>query len=32
MPDIKPCLWFQADAEEAASFYVSLSRAPRSRA
>jgi predicted 3-demethylubiquinone-9 3-methyltransferase (glyoxalase superfamily) len=24
MPDIKPCLWFQAEAEEAASFYVSL--------
>jgi predicted 3-demethylubiquinone-9 3-methyltransferase (glyoxalase superfamily) len=24
MPDIKPCLWFHAEAEEAASFYVSL--------
>ena len=24
MPAIKPCLWFHADAEEAASFYVSL--------
>ena len=24
MPDIKPCLWFQAEAEEAANFYVSL--------
>ena len=24
MLDIKPCLWFQAEAEEAASFYVSL--------
>lgn len=24
MSDIKPCLWFRAEAEEAASFYVSL--------
>jgi predicted 3-demethylubiquinone-9 3-methyltransferase (glyoxalase superfamily) len=24
MPDIKPCLWFSAEAEEAARFYVSL--------
>jgi predicted 3-demethylubiquinone-9 3-methyltransferase (glyoxalase superfamily) len=24
MPDIKPCLWFQSDAEEAASHYVSI--------
>jgi predicted 3-demethylubiquinone-9 3-methyltransferase (glyoxalase superfamily) len=24
MPDIKPCLWFHAEAEEAAQFYVSL--------
>jgi predicted 3-demethylubiquinone-9 3-methyltransferase (glyoxalase superfamily) len=24
MSDIKPCLWFHAEAEEAASFYVSL--------
>ena len=24
MPDIKPCLWFHADAEAAVSFYVSL--------
>jgi predicted 3-demethylubiquinone-9 3-methyltransferase (glyoxalase superfamily) len=24
MPDIKPCLWFPAEAEEAANFYVSL--------
>jgi predicted 3-demethylubiquinone-9 3-methyltransferase (glyoxalase superfamily) len=24
MLDIKPCLWFRAEAEEAASFYVSL--------
>ncbi len=24
MPGIKPCLWFQTEAEEAASFYVSL--------
>jgi predicted 3-demethylubiquinone-9 3-methyltransferase (glyoxalase superfamily) len=24
MPDIKPCLWFHAEAEEAVSFYVSL--------
>jgi predicted 3-demethylubiquinone-9 3-methyltransferase (glyoxalase superfamily) len=24
MPAIKPCLWFHADAEEAANFYVSL--------
>ena len=26
MLDIKPCLWFQSEAEEAASFYVSLFR------
>ena len=24
MPKIKPCLWFQSEAEEAAKFYVSL--------
>src|SRR6476661_5448775 len=24
MLDIKPCLWFHAEAEEAATFYVSL--------
>jgi predicted 3-demethylubiquinone-9 3-methyltransferase (glyoxalase superfamily) len=24
MPSIKPCLWFQAEAEEAASFYAEL--------
>ena len=24
MPDIKPCLWFRAEAEEAARLYVSL--------
>jgi predicted 3-demethylubiquinone-9 3-methyltransferase (glyoxalase superfamily) len=24
MSDIKPCLWFRAEAEEAASFYVSV--------
>jgi predicted 3-demethylubiquinone-9 3-methyltransferase (glyoxalase superfamily) len=24
MPAIKPCLWFRAEAEEAATFYVSL--------
>ena len=24
MSDIKPCLWFRAEAEEAASFYASL--------
>jgi predicted 3-demethylubiquinone-9 3-methyltransferase (glyoxalase superfamily) len=24
MSDIKPCLWFQSDAEEAADFYVAL--------
>ena len=24
MSDIKPCLWFRSEAEEAASFYVSL--------
>ncbi|HEX7241455.1 MAG TPA: VOC family protein, partial [Longimicrobiaceae bacterium] len=24
MPDIKACLWFQSEAEEAASFYVSV--------
>ncbi len=24
MPDIKACLWFQSEAEEAAAFYVSL--------
>ena len=24
MPDIKPCLWFQSEAEEAARFYVAL--------
>ena len=24
MLDIKPCLWFQSEAEEAANFYVSL--------
>ena len=24
MPAIKPCLWFQSEAEEAATFYVSL--------
>ena len=29
MPTIKPCLWFQSDAEAAANFYVSL--VPNSR-
>jgi predicted 3-demethylubiquinone-9 3-methyltransferase (glyoxalase superfamily) len=24
MPDIKPCLWFHAEAEEAAEFYASI--------
>ena len=24
MPDIKPCLWFRAEAEEAAEFYASV--------
>ena len=24
MPDIKPCLWFRAEAEDAARFYVSI--------
>jgi predicted 3-demethylubiquinone-9 3-methyltransferase (glyoxalase superfamily) len=24
MSDLKPCLWFHADAEEAAAFYVSI--------
>jgi predicted 3-demethylubiquinone-9 3-methyltransferase (glyoxalase superfamily) len=24
MPDITPCLWFRAEAEEAAQFYVSI--------
>ena len=24
MPDIKPCLWFGTEAEDAASFYVSV--------
>lgn len=24
MPDLKPCLWFQADAEAAANFYISV--------
>ena len=24
MPAIKPCLWFQSEAEEAATFYVSI--------
>jgi predicted 3-demethylubiquinone-9 3-methyltransferase (glyoxalase superfamily) len=24
MPDMKPCLWFQSEAEEAANFYLSV--------
>ena len=24
MPDIKPCLWFRSEAEEAATYYVSI--------
>jgi predicted 3-demethylubiquinone-9 3-methyltransferase (glyoxalase superfamily) len=24
MPDMKPCLWFRTEAEEAANFYLSV--------